>query len=232
MDAANRIDRGIMATLTRPQTVVVGVDYSVSCELALVQSLELASSAPRAELHVIHVTSTFPALVGVEPAAEAALPVSGTPGEAQKELERHVERCISEFVSRRERSAPLPSRVVCHVRFSSPAEEIAELARELEAHLVVVGTHSRRGLSRMLLGSVAEGVVRLAPCPVLVVRPRETPDVPSIDPPCPRCVRTRLATGGKRQWCNQHSERHGPRHTYHQGDRIGADGAMPLVFRG
>jgi nucleotide-binding universal stress UspA family protein len=220
-----------MATLTRPQIVVVGVDYSVSCELALVQALEIASTAPRAELHVVHVTSTFPALVGVESVAESTLPPA-KPGEVQRELERHVDRCVCEFVSQRGPSAPLPNRVMCHVRFSSPAEEIAELARDLEAHLVIVGTHSRRGISRMLLGSVAEGVVRLAPCPVLVVRPRETADVPSIEPPCPRCVRTRLATGGRRQWCNQHSERHGLRHTYHQGDRIGADGGMPLVFHG
>jgi nucleotide-binding universal stress UspA family protein len=218
-----------MATLTPPQVVVVGVDYSVSCELAVQQALDLVSTAPRAELHVVHVSSTFPALVGVEPATDSKLPV--TPGEAQTELERHVDRCIRKFLSRRDPTAPLPSRVVCHVRFAAPAEEIAELARELEAHLVIVGTHGRRGLSRVLLGSVAEGVVRLSPCPVLEVRPRETADVPSIDPPCPRCVRTRLATGGHRQWCNQHSERHGPRHTYHQGDRIGADGAMPLVFR-
>jgi nucleotide-binding universal stress UspA family protein len=220
-----------MATQTRPQIVVVGVDYSVACELALAQALETTSTAPRAELHVVHVTSTFPALVGVEPVADSTLPVN-TPGEVQRELERHVDRCICEFASHRSPSAPLPNRVVCHVRFASPAEEIAELARELEAHLVIVGTHGRRGISRMLVGSVAEGVVRLSPCPVLVVRPRETADVPRIEPPCPRCVRTRLATGGRKQWCNQHSERHGPRHTYHQGDRVGADGGMPLVFHG
>ena len=218
-----------MATLTRPQIVVVGVDYSVAGELALAQALEIASTAPRAELHAVHVTSTFPALVGVEPVAESTL---ATPGEAQKELERHVDRCVCEFASRRDPSAPLPNRVVCHARFASPAEEIAELARELEAYLVIVGTHGRRGISRMLLGSVAEGVVRMSPCPVLVVRPRETADVPSIEPPCPRCVRTRLATGGRKQWCNQHAERHGPRHTYHQADRIGSDGGMPLVFHG
>jgi len=220
-----------MATLTRPQIVVVGVDYTVSCELALVQALETASTAPRAELHVLHVGSTFPALVGVEPVADSALPVN-TPGDMKKQLERHVDRCVFEFASRRAASAPLPNRIVCHVRFASPAEEIAELARDLEAHLVIVGTHGRRGISRMLLGSVAEGVVRLSPCPVLVVRPRETANVPSIEPPCPRCIRTRPATGGSKQWCNQHSEGHGPRHTYHQGDRIGTDGGMPLVFHG
>jgi hypothetical protein len=104
---------------------------------------------------------------------------------------------------------------------------------DVEADLVVVGTHGRRGLTRLMLGSVAEGTVRLAPCPVLVVRPKAVPAaVPTIQPPCPRCVEARTASGGKQFWCEQHSERHGQRHTYHQGDRVSADGGMPLVFHG
>ncbi len=50
------------------------------------------------------------------------------------------------------------------------ADKIVELARDWKADLLVIGTHGRRGFSRMLLGSVAEGVVRLAPCPLLLVR--------------------------------------------------------------
>lgn len=48
--------------------------------------------------------------------------------------------------------------------------QICEVARERRADLVVIGSHGRRGLPRALLGSVAEKVVRTAPCPVLVVR--------------------------------------------------------------
>jgi nucleotide-binding universal stress UspA family protein len=47
---------------------------------------------------------------------------------------------------------------------------IAQLARDWNADLLVVGTHGRRGVSRLLLGSVAEGMVRVAPCPLLLVR--------------------------------------------------------------
>ena len=54
----------------------------------------------------------------------------------------------------------------------TPAFEIAQLATDLEADLVIVGTHGRRALSRLVLGSVAEVAVRLAPCPVLVMRPK------------------------------------------------------------
>jgi universal stress protein A len=51
-----------------------------------------------------------------------------------------------------------------------PALEIAEAAKRVEADLVVMGTHGRTGLSRVLVGSVAEGVMRQAPCPVLTVK--------------------------------------------------------------
>jgi nucleotide-binding universal stress UspA family protein len=52
-----------------------------------------------------------------------------------------------------------------------PFEEIVKVAEEEHADMIVMGTHGRSGLGRALLGSVAERVVRLAPCPVLTVRP-------------------------------------------------------------
>ena len=60
------------------------------------------------------------------------------------------------------------------VRLSpNAAETIVDYAKDLHADVIVVGTHGRSGVSRLLMGSVAEHVVRSAPCPVLVVRPRE-----------------------------------------------------------
>ncbi len=220
-----------MAATNRPQIVVVGVDYSDTSDLALMHALEIASRSSHAEVHAVHAAPAFPSLGGPQQAPEPMPPVT-TPRELELELERHVDRCIVRFLNQTDPAAPLPERVVLHVGVGSATEEIALVARELEAHLVIVGTHSRRGLSRVLLGSVAEGVVRMAPCPVLVVRPREVTPGPRIEPPCPHCVRTRVATGGQRLWCKQHSESHGPRHTYHQRDRVASDGGMPLVFRG
>jgi nucleotide-binding universal stress UspA family protein len=52
----------------------------------------------------------------------------------------------------------------------SPAEEIVRVARERHSDLIVMGTHGRTGLSRLLLGSVAEEVMRRAPCPVLTLK--------------------------------------------------------------
>jgi len=56
------------------------------------------------------------------------------------------------------------------LRTGVPYQEIVGLARDERADLVVIGTHGRGGMSRALLGSVADRVVRLAPCPVLTVR--------------------------------------------------------------
>jgi nucleotide-binding universal stress UspA family protein len=53
---------------------------------------------------------------------------------------------------------------------------IARVAEERDADLIVMGTHGRKGLSHLLIGSVAEHIVRTAPCPVLTIRPEEEAD--------------------------------------------------------
>jgi len=59
------------------------------------------------------------------------------------------------------------------IRSGSPAVEIIEVAKSLPADLIVISTHGRSGLKHVFLGSIAGQVVRLAPCPVLVVREHE-----------------------------------------------------------
>ena len=56
-------------------------------------------------------------------------------------------------------------------RRGAPEEAILDAAKTLGCDLIVIGTHGRRGLSRVLLGSVAERIVRLSPVPVLTLRP-------------------------------------------------------------
>ncbi|MEM6785306.1 MAG: universal stress protein, partial [Bacteroidota bacterium] len=63
------------------------------------------------------------------------------------------------------------------------APPLIDYAERVEADLIVMGTHGRRGLRRLVLGSVADEVVRRAPCPVLVVPDRGTPLVPGPDAP-------------------------------------------------
>jgi nucleotide-binding universal stress UspA family protein len=84
-------------------------------------------------------------------------------GILQKEAARVLER-----VAQRARRARV--RVETRTLEGVPEEEVVKTARPRD--LIVLATHGRRGLSRLLLGSVAENVVRHAPCPVLVVRSR------------------------------------------------------------
>ncbi|ACB95549.1 universal stress protein [Beijerinckia indica] len=68
---------------------------------------------------------------------------------------------------------PAESHVLQFIPQGAPGDEIVRAAKEWEADLIVVGSHGRRGLTRTLVGSVAEAVMRKSPCPILVVRAKE-----------------------------------------------------------
>jgi nucleotide-binding universal stress UspA family protein len=211
------------------QVIVVGVDFSEASELAVHQALTLASQQSAAEVHLVNVVQTYGAQVTYEMPVDASALSVLTVTEARRRFHQYADQVLARFTQQNP-DKPVP-RCVAHLRFDATAQEIAQLAADLEADLVIVGTHGRRGLSRLLLGSTAEATVRLAPCPVLVVRPKALPEEgPRIEPPCPSCLEARRDSGGAELWCAQHRERHGQRHTYHQGDRMGSDGGMPLVF--
>jgi nucleotide-binding universal stress UspA family protein len=72
------------------------------------------------------------------------------------------------------RAEGVPARAI--VRVGPPWEEIVRVAAEEHADLIVMGTQGRTGLERLLLGSVAERVIRQAPCPVLTVRHETGPE--------------------------------------------------------
>ena len=217
-----------MSNSEKPYVIVVGVDYSQASNLALEQAFQLAAARPQADVHVVNVVRLNGAQALVDGPAEPAGFSTVSLAEAKSLVELYVEERRQGF-----RGGSLDAvRVRAHLRLEAPAQELAQIAADLEADLVVVGTHGRHGIARLLLGSVAEAVVRLAPCPVFVVRPKALPEqVPQIEPPCPRCVEARRASSGAEYWCEQHRERHGRRHTYHQSDRSGRDSNFPLVFR-
>jgi nucleotide-binding universal stress UspA family protein len=218
---------------SQPYTIVVALDYSEESDQALNKAFELCASEKVGVIHAVNVLPMVPpAMAETVPAVMGA--TAPLVDQAAARLKDHVETRAKTFNDAHPGRGLTAQghRIVTHQRLSAPAEEVAQLAADVEADLVVVGTHGRRGVSRLVLGSVAEGVVRLAPCPVLVMRKKALPaPVPAIEPPCPRCVATRAETGGRETWCAQHRERHGQRHTYHQGDRVGADTNMPLVVR-
>ncbi|MET0795269.1 MAG: universal stress protein, partial [Polyangiaceae bacterium] len=147
-------------------------------------------------------------------------------------LKAHVQLQADRFALEHPQLKPTFA-LTSHVSLDTAAHGIVQLASDLGADLIVIGTHNRKGVERFLLGSVAEATVRHAHCPVLVIPapPQAPPSEVTIAPPCPECVRARIASGGSDLWCAQHRERHGRRHTYHQSDRSSNDSTFPLVFR-
>lgn len=215
----------------KPYTLLVGVDFSELSDRALQEAFAQASQRADSEVHVLSVlpvTREDPrfalsvyATLDEKPILEAEL----------QKLRTHVEAQREKFALAHP-SGPPTFRVVSHAMVDAAAHAIVQLASHLGADLILVGTHSRKGLNRLLLGSVAEGTVRNAPCPVLIIPAPPEPEAEvTLAPPCPECVQTRATSAGKEFWCEQHRERHGRRHTYHQGDRSGSDSNFPLVFR-
>lgn len=89
-------------------------------------------------------------------------------GERQRDDRAEAQRAMSELAAT---ELSRLSGVRTELRAGQPAEAIIEFARMMQADLLLIATQGRTGLARALMGSVAEQVVRLAPCAVLVVRP-------------------------------------------------------------
>jgi nucleotide-binding universal stress UspA family protein len=192
--------------MNKTSVVLVGIDFSESSMEALSTAENLARAAPSAELHLVHAF----ALPSVPPDpqelfARAQNAFGGRLAAARERLDRMAAEATHGI-----------SRVTGHVRIGSAATVIAELALDISADLIVVGTTQRTGVSRMLFGSAAEKIARVAPCPVLVVRRKEIPVWEQIEPVCPDCAHVQQSTNGDTLWCARHSQHHARWHTYHE----------------
>lgn len=173
--------------------IVAAADVTSVTDEVLSTSISLARSMPGAELHVVHV-------IEFVPPPDAA--VLSTPADIVDTGRAFLDRTTKEA------SARFDGRVVGHLAVGKAAKEILQLAQDLEADIIVVGSHSKKMVERFLMGSVSEQVVRKAHCPVLVARPKEyASGVPEIEPPCPDCVATRKETNGETLWCQRHAKR-------------------------
>lgn len=205
-------------------SIVVGIDYAEASALALAQAVTLARAHARSHIHVLHARSGPPLLersmgnLADTPATGLALGAQQAL-EASREMEAYVAKILNKLDEGQPSTRTYPaSSWTTHLHYSDPVSAIVQLAADIGADLVVVGTHGRTGLARFLLGSVAEGVARVAPCPVLMVRQvgaEAAEQGPNIEPPCPACVETRRATAGKQLWCERHSQHHEHAHTFH-----------------
>ena len=134
--------------------ILIPVDASEPAQRAveMAGSFAGATGAVVKLVHVVHPTPSF-------------IPLAPSEKPACEEAER--------LLAKLRRQVPAGVETDCEVLEGVPAEQIVAVARRWDADLVVVGDHNRHVLSRFLLGSVADAVVRHAPCSVLVVRPKD-----------------------------------------------------------
>jgi nucleotide-binding universal stress UspA family protein len=135
------------------KTVVVPIDFSDESFAALDTALALVQKP--ADIHVVHVLPT------VEPVDLEAMWT--TVDNASRS--GHAQQALAERLKDGKYAG-----VHIEIGFGDPGHEIADLAQKVAAELIVLPSHGRTGLTRLLIGSVAERVVRLAHCPVLVLR--------------------------------------------------------------
>ena len=183
-----------------PYRILVGMDFSDTAKVALEQAAELALGRDLTELHAVYVLDLSVATGEKQPA------VGPNVWDAQDTLRSVLTEQLDAARERDPKLAESAVRVMVHVRIGSPVDEIVQLAGEIGADLIVLGTHGRRGLQRLWLGSVAERVVRMASSPVLVVRPKGEARKASFqpEPACEDCLTKRSATQGSEWWCAHH----------------------------
>lgn len=142
-----------MPTLSK---FLVAVDFSEYSERALAFAEDLAASLG-ASIHLVHV---YPLAAYVAPPMTPAPVLVG-------QFREQSEQAFREYLTRvrKEHGVPFEGTLAEGV----PHEEIVKVAKSLGADLIVMGTHGRSGIEHLLLGSVAERVIRVAGIPVLTV---------------------------------------------------------------
>lgn len=146
--------------------MLLATDGSEEAELAAKSAVELADSTG-SELHVVYV-EPLPDFMKKHDA--------GTPG-YDLELYEKIEEEGRETLRKLTWRVKVAGGIVTgsHLRMGAVAEEIVDLAGELDVDLIIVGSRGLRGIRRAIAGSVSESVFRNARCPVMVVRPKGDP---------------------------------------------------------
>ena len=177
-------------------TVLVAHDFSEGSGYAFEQAARVARRVPGADIHVVHV------MAGDATDAEAK--------RVSDDLLLYLEDKVRVLGGLEDHA------VGVHVRCGSAPHEIAELAKDVSADVIVVGVKKGPHLKQILLGSVTDDIMAATRCPVLVAGPvpRMNDTDPTIDPPCMECFLTRRDSEGRQWWCARHSEHHAKAHSY------------------
>ena len=138
-----------------PKLILVPVDFSANSERALDYACELAAKLG-STVRMVHAFASPP----------SALRIALTEDILENLVNEH-KAGLGKLAAARSGSASFGEPIV---EVGDPRDAIVQTAEKLGADLIVMGTQGRRGLSRVMMGSVAEDVIRQAPCPVLAVR--------------------------------------------------------------
>ena len=142
------------------KNILVATDFGEASDAALSYGRDLARTYG-ATLHVLHVAENL-VVRYADDAALALLP------QLQTDIDEAARKRMAELVTDEDRTM-LHAKPVVLAAFGA-AEAIVEYAKMYNVDVIVMGTHGRGGFAHLLMGSVAERVVRTAPCPVLTVR--------------------------------------------------------------
>ena len=201
--------------VSRTTTVyLVAIDDSPSAVMVLDMACALGSTlGGAAELHIAHVAGAATTGLDGNPALAQQLQTNG-----KLVLDRSTEHAASRF----------KGKITGHLAVGVAWREITQLASYLSADLVLVGTSGRTGIARVLLGSVAEQVVRHSGCPVVVLRPKDQhvhAEI-GIEPPCKDCLAVQAASARTKLWCERHSTHHPAGHLHYETPPTFAIGSM------
>jgi universal stress protein A len=151
--------------MSTPHQILVATDFSAAGQQAVDYAVALAAKLG-AKVNLLHAYAVPQWVVG-----EFAPTL---PPNIEQEIVESAQGAMHKAAAGAKASGCLGQLLI---RRGDPRAVIVEVCTELHCDLVVMGTHGRRGVSRLLMGSVAESVVRTAPCPVLTVRPIAVPPV-------------------------------------------------------
>jgi len=166
-----------------PYRIVVGFDFSELAARALQEALVFADRRYPSEVHLVTIGQTEGPKIRLPDGSDAAIE------EVAREKVRQEVAKITDAFRQKHGPVRLDKIAVYLLSGAPPGKEgplVAELATALDADLIIVGTHGRKGIQRLVLGSVAEQVMRHATTNVYVIRPRDFvggEKVPSVEPP-------------------------------------------------
>jgi len=140
------------------KTILVPTDFSAHSEKAL-EVAERLAKLTGGKIHLLHCYQINPG--GISPYGIVI------PEEFDREVREAAARKVEDL---EQRVAAQGIDVTAHISSRFPSEAVSDLASELGADLIVMGTRGATGLKHILLGSVAERTIRIAPCPVLTVK--------------------------------------------------------------